>query len=116
MATMAAAIALEVLFLRLGYFRIVPWETLPLVAVSLALAFVGWRRRRGPARASWLVAACALAAFFVWASFVLPRLPERTPAPERLAFHALDLEGARVELPAAMQRKFALVVLFRGAW
>lgn len=116
MASMAAAVALELLFLRLGHFRLVPWETLPLVAISLALALAGWRRGRGVARGSWLIATGALAAFFVWASFVLPRLPERAPAPERLAFQALDLSGAFVELPAAMARKYALVVLFRGAW
>ncbi|MBL8900082.1 MAG: DUF2568 domain-containing protein [Planctomycetes bacterium] len=116
MASMAAAVALEVLFLRVGYFRLVPWETLPLVAGSFVLAIVGWRRRRGALRASWLAIASALAALFVWASFVLPRLPERAPAPERMALRVLDLSGSAVELPAAMARKYALVVLFRGAW
>ena len=116
MAAMAGAIALELLFLRLGRFRLVPWETLPLVAASIALAVLAWRQRRGFWRASWLAVAGSCGAFFLWASFVLPRLPERAPLAERFALRAVDLGGASVELPAAMTRKYALVVLFRGAW
>jgi hypothetical protein len=116
MVAMAGAIALELLFLRLGRFRLVPWETLPLVAASVVLAANAWRRRRSAARAGWLAVASCCGAFFLWASFVLPRLPEREPLAERFALRAIDLAGADVELPGALARKYALVVLFRGAW
>ena len=113
---MVAAIAIEALYLSIGRFRLVPWETYPLVAAAFVTAWLGWRAKRGKLRATWAVIASLLALLYVWADRIAPRLPERTPAPESVVLVVEDLAGAQVRVPGDLKGNYALLTVFRGAW
>lgn len=87
-----------------------------MLAAALFLAIsAAWRDRRRWVRVvAGLELACG--ALFLWAFFVLAKLPAAVPPPRAPDFTLPDQDGRPVALAAELREGPVLLVFFRGHW
>ncbi len=116
----ALALGLELVFLKVGYFRIIHWESLSILVLACFTAALGYRKKRGFVMASTFLLTVVVTATMAYLTIWAPRLDVQVAAFEKpgvelnLALKTPD--GAALRLPEALGTQHALLVFYRGVW
>ena len=124
--SIAAFLSYFFFFIRFPSTRDVPWPTLLLFAVAIALLVAGFPRATGRRIVAWIVTVLGvgIAAFFCFAVFVGSRqLPASegapavgTKAPDFILLDTNRHPVALAKLLAAPGNKGVLLIFYRGYW